>query len=548
MSLLVIGLLAFLPLFAVGILLVGFRLPARLAMPAGFILSLLLTLFVWQIAPLQVIAASALGLVKAVELLLIVFGALLLLNTLEQSGGLQTIRRSFRQLNPDRRVQVIIIAWLIGSFIEGAAGFGSPAAVCVPLLVGLGFPAYAAVIVGMMIQSTPVSFGAVGTPILFGVKEGLGPLGADPELIHDIGMKVAMVHGLIGTWLPLALVCVMTRFFGQEKTWRQGLEVWPFAIFAGFAMTIPYFLVAWLLGPEFPSLVGGLVGLCVVVGVAHLGWLVPRGEPWDFTPRSEWPEDWKCILKVSEEEISGRPSAIMAWVPYLMVAILLVLSRLDELPLKSWLGFVSFKDESVFGTGVGISSKPLYLPGFLFVVVSLLTWWLHRIPAAKYAQAWKVSGKTLLSAAVVLFWAVPMVQLLINSGGGGQGFDSIPQTMATTVAGIAGSSWTCFSPWLGGLGASIAGSNTISNMTFAGFQYETAIAIGVAPTWMVALQAVGGAAGNMICIHNIVSASAVIGWVGREGQVIRFTLIPFAIYVSLSAAIVQGLLLIGFLS
>ena len=120
--------------------------------------------------------------------------------------------------------------------------------------------------------------------------------------------------------------------------------------------------------------------------------------------------------------------------------------------------------------------------------------------------------------------------------------------MATTVAGIAGSSWTCFSPWLGGLGASIAGSNTISNMTFAGFQYETAIAIGVAPTWMVALQAVGGAAGNMICIHNIVSASAVIGWVGREGQVIRFTLIPFAIYVSLSAAIVQGLLLLGFLS
>ena len=123
MSPLVIGLLAFTPLLAVGILLVGFRLPARLAMPAGFILSLLLTLFVWQIAPLQVIAASALGLVKAVELLLIVFGALLLLNTLEQSGGLQTIRRSFRQLNPDRRVQVIIIAWLFGSFIEGAAGF-----------------------------------------------------------------------------------------------------------------------------------------------------------------------------------------------------------------------------------------------------------------------------------------------------------------------------------------------------------------------------------------------------------------------------------------
>lgn len=544
-----LGFIAFAPLLTVGVLLVGFRWPAKLAMPAGFIVTLLVTLFVWQIAPLQVVAASGRGLVIACELLLIVFGALLLLNTLEQSGGLQTIRLSFRHLNPDRRVQVIIIAWLFGSFIEGAAGFGSPAAVCVPLLVGLGFPAYAAVIFGMMIQSTPVSFGAVGTPILVGVKTGLGPeLGSDPELIQVIGMKVAMVHGLIGTWLPLALVSVMTRFFGQEKSWRRGLEVWPFALFSGLAMTLPYFLVAWFLGPEFPSLVGGFVGLCLVVLVARRGWLVPRGEPWDFKPRSEWPADWKCILDVSEKEIPGRPSPFMAWLPYLMVAVLLVLTRLPDLPLKGWLGAVGFKFEDVFGTGVEISSKPLYLPGFLFIVVSFLTWWLHRIPAAQYAQAWKASGMTLLSAAVVLVWTVPMVQLLINSSGGGHDYDAMPQTMATAIAEITGSSWTWFSPWVGGLGASIAGSNTISNMTFSGFQYETALAIGVAPTWMVALQAVGGAAGNMICIHNIVSASAVIGWVGREGQVIRFTLIPFAIYAFLAAAIVQAMLLVGFMS
>lgn len=549
MSPMLLGLIAFAPLLTVGVLLVGFRFPARIAMPAGFGMTLLLTLFVWQIGPLQVIAASGRGLVIACHLLLIVFGALLLLNTLEQSGGLQTIRLSFRHLNPDRRVQVIIIAWLFGSFIEGASGFGSPAAVCVPLLVGLGFPAYAAVVVGMMIQSTPVSFGAVGTPILVGVSKGLGPeIGSDPGVIHEIGMKVAMVHAVIGTWLPLALVSVMTRFFGREKTWRRGLEIWPFALFSGVAMTLPYFLVAWFLGPEFPSLVGGFVGLCLVVGVARMGWLVPQGQPWDFRPRSEWPEDWKCVLDVSEKEIPHRPSVIMAWLPYLIVAVLLVLTRLPDLPLKGWLTAVGFKLENVLGTGVEISSQPLYLPGFLFVVVSFLTWGLHRIPAANYVRAWKSSGKTLLSAAVVLVWAVPMVQLLINSGGGGHGYDAIPQAMAKAIAEITGASWTWFSPWVGGLGASIAGSNTISNMTFSGFQYETAIAIGVAPTWMVALQAVGGAAGNMICIHNIVSASAVIGWVGREGQVIRFTLIPFAIYALLAAAIVQCLLLIGFMS
>src|SRR5690606_3259354 len=96
-----------------------------------------------------------------------------LLNTLEQSGGLQRMRQAFTNLTLDRRIQAIIIAWLFGSFIEGSAGFGTPAAVAVPLLVGLGFPAMAAVVAGMLIQCTPVSFGALGTPILVGVRDGL---------------------------------------------------------------------------------------------------------------------------------------------------------------------------------------------------------------------------------------------------------------------------------------------------------------------------------------------------------------------------------------
>ena len=129
-------------------------------MPISYLAAAGLALGVWQVPGAQVAAASMKGLIIAAELLFIVFGAILLLNTLEESGGLQRIRQSFRDITPDRRIQVIIIAWLFGSFIEGAAGFGTPAAVAVPLLVGLGFPAMAAVTSGMIIQSTPVSFGA----------------------------------------------------------------------------------------------------------------------------------------------------------------------------------------------------------------------------------------------------------------------------------------------------------------------------------------------------------------------------------------------------
>lgn len=136
----------------------------------------------------NVAACSVVGLTIAGELLFIVFGAILLLNTLEESGALMRIRQSFLSITPDRRIQVIIIAWLFGSFIEGSAGFGTPAAVCVPLLVGLGFPAMAAATAGMIIQSTPVSFGAAGAawPMFATFVGGIGAAVAGSNTISNM--------------------------------------------------------------------------------------------------------------------------------------------------------------------------------------------------------------------------------------------------------------------------------------------------------------------------------------------------------------------------
>ncbi len=266
MDQLLTSVVSLLPILVVAIFLVGLRWPASKAMPLSFVTAVVVALFYWQVAPMQVAAASVKGLVITASLLYIIFGAILLLNTLRESGGLDVIRGGFTNITPDRRIQVIIIAWLFGSFIEGSAGFGTPAAVAVPLLVGLGFPAMAAVIAGMLIQSTPVSFGAVGTPILVGVKRGLD--GAPQvveyaqtagysdweQLLPVIGGKVAVLHAVAGTLIPLLVVVIMTRFFGANRSWREGLQVWKFAIFAALSMTVPYVVIANTLGPEFPSL------------------------------------------------------------------------------------------------------------------------------------------------------------------------------------------------------------------------------------------------------------------------------------------------------
>ena len=168
----VLSLLALLPLLSIGVLLVGFRWPAKRAMPVGYVIVVVIASTVWGMDLVNIAAASVEGLIIATGLLYIIFGALLLLSTLTASGAIQTIRAAFTRISPDRRVQAIIIGWLFGSFIEGASGFGTPAAVASPLLLALGFPAMAAVMVGLVIQSTPVSFGAVGTPILVGVGGG----------------------------------------------------------------------------------------------------------------------------------------------------------------------------------------------------------------------------------------------------------------------------------------------------------------------------------------------------------------------------------------
>jgi lactate permease len=517
-----------------------------------------LALVVWQVPPVQVAAASSRGLIIAVELLYIIFGAILLLNTLDESGGLATIRQSFRDITPDRRIQVIIIAWLFGSFIEGAAGFGTPAAVAVPLLVGLGFPAMAAVTAGMIIQSTPVSFGAAGTPIRLGVTTGLTSpgneavvafaerlgytvAGADVSrpFLMLIGLKVAVLHALVGLVVPLLVVAIMTQFFGKRRSIREGLEVWPFAMFAALAMIVPYLLAAYFLGPEFPSILGGLIGLGIVVTAAKRGFFVPRsGSHWDFDGRETWHAEW---IGTSLDRAPGHDAreigGWLAWTPYVLLAAVLVVINLPTLPISEAVKDVAIPLDDIFGTDIDHVTRPLASPGMVFIVASAITCLMHRMRADAYVRAWQRSGKTILAASVALVFTVPMVQVFINSQGGESGYASMPIVLANAVAGLAGESWPIFAPFLGGIGAAVAGSNTVSNMMFSLFQFGVGERIHVDPSWIVALQAVGGAAGNMICVHNVVAASAVVGLVGQEGAVIRKTLIPFTYYALTAGAI-----------
>lgn len=530
------------PLIVIGVLLVGRRWPATRAMPVGYLTAVAAAWLVWGVDARGIAASTIQGLIISASLLYIIFGALLLLAALTASGAIVTIRAGFTRISPDRRVQAIIVGWLFGSFIEGASGFGTPAAIVAPLLLALGFPAMAAAMVGLIIQSTPVSFGAVGTPILVGVSGGLSgsaqyeahraALGVGhAEYLAQVGAQVAIFHALVGSLVPLFLSCLLTRFFGRNRSFREGLGIWPFALFAALAMTVPYVLVANFLGPEFPSLLGSLVGLAIVTGTARLGFLMPR-QPWDFPPRRDWAAEW--MGTVEPHEPSGAPpmSPVRAWAPYILVAAMLVATRLPQLPLKGMLSSISIGWTRILGTPVSQGLEPLYLPGFVFIVATLATQLLHGMRGPQVQAAWGSAARQLAGAGVALLFAVPLVRVVINSGPefNATGLASMPLTLAEAAAAAAGHAWPIIAPWIGALGAFAAGSNTISNLMFALFQFATAERIGTSPLVVVAAQAVGGAAGNMVTVHNVVAALATVGLLGQEGVLIRRTVIPMTYY------------------
>jgi len=544
MSIFALALLALAPIVLVLVLMVGLRWPATKAMPLTWLVAACLAAAVWKMDPMLIAASTLSGFGSAINVLIIVFGAILILYTLRESGAMETISAGFYGISADRRIQTIIIAFMFGAFIEGSAGFGTPAAIAAPLLLGLGFPAMAAVVVCLVLNSFPVTFGAVGTPVWFGLKNlrqqvnqdtiegvsGLGTAGFDIFLQH-IAQWSTLLHAVMIYMLPLLTVCFLTGVFGKNKSWREGLGVWKFSFFASTVFFVPYAATAFAFGEEFPALLGGLAGLAIIIFAAQRGFLLPK-EDWDFADRDQWSADWVGSIPSGTSDLKQHMSQFQAWLPYFLIAGLLVLTRLSSLPFKEMLNSVAFSWNSILGYDtVNFTMKPLYLPGIIpFTLVAILTAFLHRMEVGKVTKAWGDAFKALKNPTIAMFFAVAMVEIFKQSGNNPQQYLSMPLTMADASAAMVGDVWPAFAAFVGALGSFITGSATVSNLLFAEFQYGVASTIHMNPEVIVALQAVGGAMGNMICVHNIVAASATVGLIGMEGMILRRTFPPLLAY------------------
>src|SRR5699024_5970650 len=282
-------------------------------MTISAIIVTLFGMFVWGMKGSVVIASILQGTHKTFTILYILFGALVLLNTLRQTGAVDRINAGFEKISGDMRVQVIIIAFLFGSLIEGASGFGTPAMVTAPLMVALGFRPMIAVVTALIADSIAVSFGAVGTPVIVGLSTLKD---ADSALFQATAERITTLDLLSGIFIPIILIITVVVFFGKENKLKSILEMLPWIALIGITYSVSAFAYAFLFGPEFVSILGSLTGLVVAVITASKGWLLPKTE-------------WKDALDESAEKTVAKQSMslLTAWAPYLIVVILLLLTR-----------------------------------------------------------------------------------------------------------------------------------------------------------------------------------------------------------------------------
>jgi lactate permease len=484
-------------------------------------------------------AALVEGLVIGGGVLFIVFGALALLEVMRASGGLDAIRVEFQRVSRDSRVQVLLIAWLFVSFIEGAAGFGTPAPVAAPLLVALGFPALGAAALALIGDSTAVTFGAVGTPMIVGIGQGLG---LDPtseetqQTLLEVALTAAGIDLVVGLLIPLSIILLLTRVFAKVKTPGAAREALPLTVFAAFAYTVPAFGWTWLLGGvEFGAILGGITGLVLMVVAVRRGVLVPRRT---WTVQKGYVD--------TDADGAGTDERTMpvwrVWTPYLLLVALLLVSRLVG-PLQEWLQSVNLVADDIFGTGITASWQPLYSPGAIFVVVAAVTLLVQKVPRESIGRAAGRTRTAVLGTGITLAASVPLVRVFLNSSENAAGLDAMPVELATAGAAALGGLWPLFAPVVGALGSFVSGSATFSHLMFAQLQSDVAGSIGASQSVVLAQQVGGANAGNMVCVANVVAVAGVTGQLGKEGAVISRTVLPMVGY--LTGFAVLGLILVA---
>ncbi len=470
------------------------------------------------------------GLLLALTPISIIAGAIYLFKCMEVSGALETIKQWLNSISVNKVAQLMIIGWAFAFLIEGASGFGTPAAIAAPILYSLGFPAIRVAVFCLIMNTVPVTFGAVGTPIWF----GLSVVDLGTQEIATIAFKSALINMLAAPFIVFSGLALVLDDFSQLRK-NAG-----FVLLSVFSCTLPYLLISTM-SVEFPALLGGFCGLIFTILLAKFNIGLSQKKSNSDAPLVNAPPKralikasfpiWGtvCLLIITRIQEIGLKSLLQSTEPNISFSI-------GEFGLMNISASLVFSLKNILGTDVNWSHSLLYVPSLLpFFIIGFISLCLFKTPDK--VSVLKDTKTKLTSPFFALLGALVFVNLMMLGA-----HDSAVSNIGNHLASLTNTHWEWFAPFLGALGSFFSGSATISNLTFAGIQFSIAKQLSMDVTTVLALQSVGAALGNMVCINNIVAVSSILGLSNRDGDILKRTSVVMLLY-----GLIAGLVSVAFL-
>ncbi|CAI2028672.1 L-lactate permease [Serratia fonticola] len=505
--------IAALPIAFFFLALIKLKLKGHIAATLTVGIALLVALFLYRMPIDRALAAVVYGFFYGLwPIAWIIIAAVFVYQISVKTGQFDIIRSSILSITPDQRLQMLIVGFCFGAFLEGAAGFGAPVAITAALLVGLGFnPLYAAGLC-LIVNTAPVAFGAMGIPIIVaGQVTGLDSF--------EIGQ-------MVGRQLPFLTIIVLFWIMAIMDGWRGIKETWPAVVVAGGSFALAQYLSSNFLGPELPDIISSLVSLVCLTLFLRV-WQPKRLFRFDNA-------EGAVVDQTLVQQHYALGQIIPAWMPFIFLTATVTLWSIP--PFKA-----------LFAQGGALYDWVLSIPvPFLDKLVAKMPPVVANITpyAAVFKLDWfSATGTAIMVAAIAsviylrmkpkdalttLAETLKALMLPIYSIGMVLAFafisnySGLSATLALALA-HTGSAFTFFSPFLGWLGVFLTGSDTSSNALFAALQATTAQQIGVSDVLLVAANTTGGVTGKMISPQSIAIACAAVGLVGKESDLFRFT-------------------------
>lgn len=498
-------LVAFLPAGLLLVCLGWLRLRAHLAALMGLGAALLVAVLAFRMPPLMAASSAVYGMAYGfLPIGWIVLNVIFLFRLTEEKGLFGILRDSLSRLSGDRRLQLVLVAFCFGAFLEGAAGFGTPVAVSASILIGLGFPALPAAGLSLIANTAPVPYAGLGTPLI--ALQGV--TGLD---LHDLTRTVALQLSLFDVLIPFWMVWTLAG-------WKGVRGVWPALLVAGGTFAAVQLAVAWWHGPWLVNILSALAAMAVLV--LFLRFWRPA-EVWHL-PGEDEPGAG------SASPVHPRPLVARAWAPWLLLSLWMFVWGLPG--VKAFLDRFSLVRVHV----PGLDGMVMRMPPVVAAA---------RPEGAVFDLAWlSASGTAILLTALVagVWMGYPPRDLLARYAATfrqvGLSLLTICTMMATgfviRYSGMDGSMglafaqsgplYPFFGTLLGWLGVFITGSDTSSNVLFGSLQRITAEQLGIQPVLMAAANSSGGVMGKMINAQSVVVAGTAVNLRGKEGQILRY--------------------------